>query len=522
MSRSQPQLLAVATTLPQAVGAFTRRPATRTAIPRYAAGVLALAVGYFAAGRASLALQFEGPVAAVWLASGVGAATLYLAGLRWWPGVVLGDLALADSAQPIGSALGVTAGNVVDIVTITVLLTVLLGPRCALDRREDVGGMLVAIAAGAAITASVAVVALRAGGIIASADLPKFWRSWFLADASGSLVVVPLALAWAQPRRAHVRRHEVWEGALILAAVVVLSAVALSSAFAVTYIVFPALIWAALRFGQRGGTLAIAVAAGLAVFVTAREVGPFVQHSITDTALSTQLYVAVAAVTTLFLGAIVAERRQAARQLADARNRIVAAADAERRRIERDLHDGAQQQLVALALRLDTAVDQLQDAPEATRRIVAELGPLVDDAITDVRSLAAGIYPASLVEFGLGTALRDLARRAPILVRVDVDGMERCRPEVEAAVYFCCSEAIQNAAKHAPAATAVSAWVSVRRRDDLHFEVRDDGPGFAPSDVPAGGGLANMRERIAAVGGKLTVRSSPGDGATVIADVPRP
>jgi signal transduction histidine kinase len=521
LSRSHPQLLAVTDAVPQAVGAFTRAPTARTAVPRYVAGVLALAVGYFAAGRASLALQFDGPVAAVWLPSGMGAATLYLAGLRWWPGVLLGDLALADSAQPIGSALGVTAGNIADIVVITLLLTVLLGPRCALDRREDVSGMLVAIAAGAAITASVAVVALRAGDVIPAAHLPEFWRSWFLADASGSLVVVPLALAWAQPRRP-LRQHELWEGALILAAVVALSAVALSSSYAVTYIVFPALIWAALRFGQRGGTLAIAVAAGLAVFVTAREVGPFVQHSITDTALSTQLYVAVAAVTTLFLGAIVAERRQAARQLADARNRIVAAADAERRRIERDLHDGAQQQLLALALRLNTAVDQLQDAPEATRRIVAELGPLVDDAIADVRSLAAGIHPTSLVVFGLATALRDMGRRAPIDVRVEVDGTERCRPEVEAAVYFCCSEAIQNAAKHAGTATAASATVSVRRRHDLHFEVRDDGPGFAPADVPAGGGLANMRERIAAVGGTLTVRSSPGDGATVIGDVPRP
>ena len=110
------------------------------------AGVVALAAGYFVAGRASLALQFDGPVAAVWLPSGVGAATLYLAGLRWWPGVLLGDLALADSAQPIGSALGVTVGNVADIIVIAVLLGVLLGPRCALDRREDVGATLVAIA----------------------------------------------------------------------------------------------------------------------------------------------------------------------------------------------------------------------------------------------------------------------------------------------------------------------------------------------------------------------------------------
>jgi integral membrane sensor domain MASE1 len=182
------QLSAAEPAVPMAVEERARLVAVRAQpFVRYVSGVLVLAAVYFVAGRASLALQYEGPVAAIWLPVGVGAATLYLAGLRWWPGVLIGDLALTDPAQPLGSALGLTVGNMADILVMAVLLRWLLGPRAALDRLEQVGGMLVAIAAGAAITATVAILSLRAGGVVESAEMPTFWRSWFLADASGAL-----------------------------------------------------------------------------------------------------------------------------------------------------------------------------------------------------------------------------------------------------------------------------------------------------------------------------------------------
>jgi integral membrane sensor domain MASE1 len=175
-------------------------PARLAAVPavaaaRYVAGVVLLAAMYFAAGRASLALQYTGPVAAIWLPVGVGAATLYLAGLRWLPGVVVGDLALADSSQPLGTVLGITAGNLADIVVIALLLRRLLGTRAKLERLAQVGGMLVAIGAGAAITATMATLSSLAGDVFESSEISAFWRSWCLSDASGSLVVIPLALA---------------------------------------------------------------------------------------------------------------------------------------------------------------------------------------------------------------------------------------------------------------------------------------------------------------------------------------
>jgi signal transduction histidine kinase len=489
-------------------------------VTRYLAGVLVLAAAYYAAGWASLALQFHGPVAAIWLPVGAGAATLYLAGPRWWPGLLIGDVALADPSQPLGSALGITAGNLVDVVVIAVLLRRLLGPRSTLDRREQVSGMLVAIVAGATTTASVAILSLRVGGVVESSEIPTFWRSWFLADASGALVVIPLALAWAQPHSGPWRGRDAWEGALMVGAVVALSAIALSAELPLSYMVFPALIWAALRFGQRGATLAVAVASGVAVGITASELGPFAEHSITDTALSTQLYMAVAALTTLYLAAIVSERRRALLELADARGRVLAAGDAERRRIERDLHDGAQQRLVVLRVRLGLADDLMQRDPAGARRIIGELGGDIDDAVAEVRSLAAGIYPTALVDYGLADALRALARAAPIAAGVEIDGIDRCRPEVETAVYFCCAEALNNAAKHADQATPVS--ISLKRHRDLHFEVHDDGPGFSPPDARSGRGLDNMRDRIQAVGGTLDIRSAPGNGTSVIGNIPNP
>src|SRR5829696_1864739 len=234
----------------------------------------------------------------------------------------------------------------VDILVIAVLLRLLLGPRGALDRLGRVAGMLIAIAVGAAITATVAMLSLRAGGVVESFEMPTFWRSWFLADASGALIIIPLALAWAQPRSEASRGHRVWEGALMIGAVVALSTIALSAELPVTYMVFPALIWAALRFGQRGATLAVAVGAGMAVGITANEVGAFVMHSITDSALTTQLYIAVAALTTLCLAAIVSERERGVLELAESRARTAAASAQERRRLEGELHDGAQNRLV--------------------------------------------------------------------------------------------------------------------------------------------------------------------------------
>jgi signal transduction histidine kinase len=488
---------------------------------RYVAGVLVLAAAYYAAGRASLALQYEGPVAAVWLPVGIGAAALYLAGLSWWPGLLIGDLALADPAQPLALALGITAGNMADILVIVVLLRLLLGPRGTLDRVEQVGGLLVAIGAGAMITATVAVLSLRAGGVVEASELPTFWRSWFLADASGALVMIPLALAWAQPRSPAWRGRAAWEGALMIGAVVALSAIALSGDLPLTYLVFPALIWAALRFGQQGATLAVAVAAGVTVGMTANEVGAFVEHSITDRALTTQLYIAVAALTTLCLAAIVSERRRAALELVESRARIAAAGARERRRLEGELHDSAQNRLIGLQIRLRLVQDRTErNAPE----VAATLAGLMEDAEAvgeELRRIAHGISPPLLATGGLVDALRAEIAHAGIAVQIAADDIGLSEPDVETAVYLCCLESIQNAAKHAGHGASVT--VRLRREgNELAFSVHDTGRGFDPRVTARAAGLTGLKDRIDTVGGRVEIVAAPGRGTTVGGAVPWP
>ena len=209
---------------------------------------------------------------------------------------------------------------------------------------------------------------------------------------------------------------------------------------------------------------------------------------------------------------------QSVEELRESRARILAAADDERRRIERDLHDGGQQRLVALRIRLQLAEESMEQDPDRTRRMLHRLGDDIDAAIDDLRSLAADVYPSLLAARGLSDAIRTAALQSPLAVSVEINGSDRYLEEVETAAYFCCLEALQNVAKHAPDAETVS--ISLNRNGDLRFEVRDDGPGFAMNGSNPGSGLVNMRDRIEAVGGELAIRTRPGGGTEIMGTIP--
>ncbi len=214
---------------------------------------------------------------------------------------------------------------------------------------------------------------------------------------------------------------------------------------------------------------------------------------------------------------IVADLAQAMNDVEDSRQRIAEAADLERARIERDLHDGAQQRLIALRIRLGLAEEQLRDDPVAGIQAVRELGFQAEFALEELRSLAQGVYPALLADRGLPDALKSVARQAPTPIHVVAKGVTRQPMEIESAVYFACVEAVQNATKHATTATAI--WIDLDQSPGaLRFEVRDDGRGFTPTDH-AGGGLRNMHDRIEAIGGKLIVDTTPGIGTRVAGSV---
>ena len=211
------------------------------------------------------------------------------------------------------------------------------------------------------------------------------------------------------------------------------------------------------------------------------------------------------------------ELSERAHELQVSRARLVATQDEERQRLERDIHDGAQQHLVALGVNLRLARMLVTRAPERAAQLVTEQRVAAKDAIETLARLTNGIYPAVLAQEGLEPALRAAASGCPIPVEIESSLADRLPDEVEASLYFCSLEALQNAAKHS-GATRIT--IRLTPSGGACLEVADDGHGFA-SPATTGSGLANMHDRIESIGGTLAIESLPGRGTTLIARVPR-
>src|SRR5262249_43614612 len=193
--------------------------------------------------------------------------------------------------------------------------------------------------------------------------------------------------------------------------------------------------------------------------------------------------------------------------------------DAERQKIERNLHDGAQQQLVALSVQL-TLLEHAAEDPGEVRQLAGQLRGGLRAALDDLRALARGIYPPLLADQGLAAALQAQTARAPLPVHYDAAGIGRCPREAEAAVYFCVLEALQNTAKYARASRATIGLSSPGGH--LQFAVADDGDGFDTAKAAHGTGLQGMADRLAAAGGAPHLRSRPGPGTTLTGTLPVP
>ena len=205
-------------------------------------------------------------------------------------------------------------------------------------------------------------------------------------------------------------------------------------------------------------------------------------------------------------------------ELRASRQRLVTAQDAARRRLERNIHDGAQQQLVALAVKQRLAASLVAKDPGKAAAMLESLQSETNEALETLRDLARGIYPPLLADQGLAAALLAQARKASVPTEVDADGIGRYSQDVEAAVYFCCLEAMQNIAKYARASQVI---VRLSAPDGaVAFDVTDDGAGFDTERTPLGSGLQNMSDRLAALGGAVEIRSRPGAGTTVAGRVP--
>lgn len=652
---------------------------------RYLLGLVATAVAVFAAARIGQDISYphtgastHGSYTAFWPPVGVGIAALVAYGTRMWPGILFGSFLAAGYATPFSVVLGQLLATVIASVVAAALL-VRFGARRPGLRVRDVLILIVCAAAGTLLGATVGVLVIWLAGAMPPGGVPRIWRTWWLSDLTGALVVTPALLTWAGARW-RPKRSEAVEGALLIAALIGLSY--LSSQRDVPYVLFPVLIWAGLRFGPRGATVALLATAAITIWDTSSGSGPFVRSSLTDSLLATQVFLGVAALTSMILAAVTAERaasetaarglaheqaalrriatllvseseparlfsqvmEEAARalgvasaslvryenpglvtvmggwsgsdtllfpvgstielgtegsalvevyrtgearrvtypeesrllagslrshgyrssvaapvslagglwgalvassvdesplpagseqrlgdfaelvaqalanadahdKLASSRARIVDAGDAERRRLERNLHDGAQQRLVMLAIDLSLAEDKVDADPARAKALIAGARDQARQALGEIRDVVRGTAPAILLDRGLVAALGAVAGRSAIPTYLDsaVAPNERLPHAVERAAYYVVSEALTNVAKHAG---ATRCDVTIRREPHrLGVWVRDDGHGGAA--IRPGGGLAGLRDRVEALDGKLLLHS-PAGGPTIL------
>ena len=323
------------------VDALRRRD--RTGLVVYVLTLAVVALGYYVAGRIGLKLAYlNGAVAALWPPAGFGLAVLVLYGVRLWPAIVVGDLFLGDYSTPLGTVLAQTFGNTVALVAAAVLMRRLTGGRCGLERVSDVLAFVASALVAAVVSAAFGPLSLRLGDVIPPDELGEVARTWTLGDAAGVLVVAPFILTWATAGLRGFHRREVAEGLVVLAILVALAE--LSPQRDVPYVVFPVLLWAAVRFGPRGAATAVLVVCSITVWNTAQNNGPFVRDSITDSLLATQLFIAVSALTSLVLAAETAERTLAGAALAasEASQRALADEQAALRRVATLVASGVQ------------------------------------------------------------------------------------------------------------------------------------------------------------------------------------
>ena len=650
----------------------------------YGVSVALVAGAYYLAGRIGLELAYlDGAVAALWPPAGLGLAVLFLYGVRLWPGIVIGDLLLADFSTPLGTVVGQTVGNTLALVIAALVLRRLTGGRGELERVFDVLALVACAFLAAVVSAAFGPTSLRLGDVIAAEDLGRVFRTWTLGDAAGALVVAPVVLTWAASGLNGIRRRDLVEMAGVLTVLVLLAV--LPPQEDVPYIVFPVLLWAALRFGPRGAATAVLVVCSITVWNTAQSDGPFVRESLTNSLHATQLFIAISAITSLILAAVTAERTRAEaaqRALADeqaalrrvatlvageappsrvfeqvteevgrllglpgatvmqydgahtatvvgawsedgqpnfpvgaaldldgetvvakvlrsgspqrvdgyeeafgtlaetvrsfgyraavaapvtvggrlwgvlaaattsddglpegleqrlcdfaelvaqalanadayeklaaSRARLVEVGDAERMRLERNLHDGAQQRFVSVALGLRMVGSKLESDAPAAREALTEAQDDLTRGLAELRELARGIHPAVLTERGLGPALDALLERAPVPVQITELPERRLPAPVEAAAYYVVAEAITNVGKYA---NASSATVSIGHSNGaITVTVSDDGVGGA--DPAHGSGLRGLAARVEALKGHLYVDSSPGGGTRIRAEIP--
>jgi signal transduction histidine kinase len=359
-------------------------------------------------------------------------------------------------------------------------------------------------------------ISLTLGHVISGSSIPHVWATWWLGDFCGAIIVVSLALAFTSRSTTPWLRGHVIEAGLVLVTLVVLSVIAARAARDLSFLAFPALVWAGLRFGPRGAAIAIAVGAAFTIWGATDFFGPFPHHPFAGRLLDIQLYLAITQASALAVAALASERLRLAESVRASRTRIVVAADEERRRLEHNLHDGAQQRLIALSVRLGRAARDARGKPGTAVRSLEDAQSEVLVAIEELRDLVHGVRPAVLRRFGLARAVEGVAARSATAVEIVELPEVRLDETAETTAYYVVLEAVTNAERHAQASRIrVSARFTWK---GLELEIDDDGVGGATERGELG--LQGLRDRVEATGGSFIVETALGQGTRIQAQIP--
>lgn len=505
-------------------------------------------------------------ISLVWAPSGIALAALLAFGYRMIFAVALGAfLANFWTGMPLGVAAAIATGNAAEASVGAFLLLRLAHFNSALERRRDVLALIILAAiVSTMVSASLGVGALVLGGIVSVNEYATAWTKWWLGDMMGVLVVTPALLVWLSRTQTALSRLKVVEVILMMAALLAVShelfgspELAMQGFYLASLAVFPFVIWAALRFGQRGVTLVTLVVSLMAIWGTINGTGPFVVGEPMDNMVRWCAFAIVVAATGLLLAASVAEQQHTQEQLRQShdeleqrvveRTRALAVSNAdlqremtERRQLEaqlisaseehqqaigRELHDGLGQHLVSLALLSATLQQQLakraQPEADAARRIVE----LANQANTLAQSIARGLYPAELALGGLPAALARLTEQTQSLQTMRCTfyadhGLQVHDPLVAINLYRIAQEAINNAVKYSQAGALHIALT--RTEGGCQLCISDDGIGMAlaPSQHDKGVGMRNMHYRASLLGGTFEISKNNPTGTRIAVTYP--
>lgn len=500
----------------------------------YLLKIAILAVAYHLAARLGLEMAFlQMNTSPVWPPTGIALAALLIFGYKLWPGIFLGVLFgfLIDGGQ-LNIALGIAFGNTLEALAVVYSLKRFIGFHNPIDRIRDVVGLAVFPVFGTAIGATIGTMVLMLAGSVASYGFGAIWLTWWIGDLLGALVIAPLLLVWITTAPSRYKKSTYVEGAVLLVSIILVTYYVFSGLppvgvfhHALIYTIFPFTIWAALRFGQHGATIAILLVSGIAIWGTVQGVGPFSLGSRNESLILLQTFLAVVSLTSLILAAATIERNKANKQLHALSQRLMKAQEEERLYLSRELHDGSGQVLAALMMQLGL-LERDAEKPEAVHTRIVELKHVANAIQDDLHRLAVNLRPASLDHLGLITALQqflgEFSRRYSIQAEFETVGLpeKRLPIEVETTLFRIVQESLTNVVLHAHA-TRVDVLLSMQNGRVIAV-VEDNGVGFIPISYTMENhlGLFGMRERVKMLGGEFAIESSPGKGTTVRVEVP--